>query len=223
MKHPHPWLARVARLGMALAVVSGMAAVGATLLLPTSGWYGSYLLEQWQQATTVGQRLDVVRVQFVVALTVLVPSLGWLLAAGLLRLAATGRIRPGGRGVSGRWLAVGGMACGAGAVVAGVGLWESPFGYSHPFADGSRVAARFERALTTDAQSYLPAPVSGHPVSIKTYGPGQPVSPDMFPRRLALTLCLEAGFLLDYVRVGGLLFFLSGAVYCLARPTDDEG
>ena len=54
MKHPHPWLARVARVGIVLGVSAWLAATGATLLYQGEWGLGYFRqrLDAWRWVTT---------------------------------------------------------------------------------------------------------------------------------------------------------------------------
>ena len=221
MRYPHPWLARVARVGMTLGLTGFLAAAGIVLMPGHSGlWYGSRLLASWEQAAAAGQQWTSGREQFEdSAVAVLVPG-GWLLAAGLLRLAATGRLRlTGPVAPHWRWLAVTGMGFSAVAVGCGAARWESPIrGPGGNYRALNRLRAIVEDGVAFRFDHESTPAVGSRSMSETNHRPGSPM-PSIWTT--AFVLFGEAYALFACVRTAGVFFLLSATVYCFNRRDPD--
>ena len=226
MRHPHPWLARLAWVGVGLGLAAGLAAAGLTLLPrgPAAPWYGSQVVARWQGVTTAGQAWAVGREQFEALAAVVVGPAGWVLTAGLLRLVATGRVgwigHPHGLVRLLWWAAAAGMAVGLLAGLANGARWYDP----SIFRDAdSGLPARLRRGV--EAGAVFRFEVERQPGDDSRsfgHGSGGPTDdPAERNRRAVMTACAEGYGLFRSTRSAGVLFFACGIVYCLGRPRPD--
>lgn len=225
-RYPHPWLARVAWLGMGVGLFAGLLAAGATLLPPGPGvpWYGSMQFARWRGVATVRGAWEVGVDQFETTAAVVTPAAGWVLAAGLLRLVATGRLgwvkRPHGLVRLGRWVALGGLVV---ALLVGLSngwQWYTLNGMS---GDDYSLPNRVKQAVEEGrAYRFSVERVPGDTSRSVAYGRSGPTTgPSESARRIATAVCTEGYRLFLATRAAGVLFFLSGVVYCLGRPDPD--
>lgn len=232
--HPHPLLAALARVGAVLAAAQVVLFVTSLIfpLRPGEAWFGRQVLDDWKRLSPASALRYSVQTRLPNAAGHLLPATGWLLAAGLLRRAATGGLTATGAGGFERLpgLAAAGMAAGLVWSATVVANWAAP---TH------------ERWVVKRAKDWVLSPpvrqsgggwpyITVVPVEYNLTGlsngtwtsvgsnTSPPADATEVARRVVRVTRIEGSRLLTTLPGSGMVFCLAGVVYCIGRRPDDE-